>query len=108
MTDLAPAPTLTIRGPLKYVVEASTPQVEAGKQFSVSVRITNPYDVSVIVRSVATKLPAKFITPTGKGFREEGEELLREMTRARSLRPLVSGASGGEVVQADVSDRDQS
>jgi hypothetical protein len=100
--DAAPSPKLLVRGPLKYLVETSTPQVEAGKQFSVSVRIVNPYDVPVIIRSVTTKLPAKFVTPSGsskKGFLEEGEELFRQITHARSLRPLL-GSSGGEVVQA--------
>jgi hypothetical protein len=101
VADAAPSPKLLVRGPLKYLVETSTPQVEAGKQFSVSVRIVNPYDVPVIIRSVTTKLPAKFVTSSGpwKGFLEEGEDLLRQITHARSLRPLL-GSSGGEVVQA--------
>jgi hypothetical protein len=55
-------PSTLVRGPLKYVVETSTPQTEAGKQFSVSVRITNPYEVPVTVRDVETKLPAKFVS----------------------------------------------
>jgi hypothetical protein len=50
-----------IRGPLKFSVETSSPQIEAGKRFSVSVRISNPYDVPVTVRGVGMRLPAKFV-----------------------------------------------
>jgi len=52
--------SLQIRGPLRYQVETSTPQIEAGKEFSVFIRITNPYDVEAKLKGVTTKLPAKF------------------------------------------------
>jgi hypothetical protein len=100
-----PEPAVVVRGPLKYVVETSSPQVEAGKRFSVSVRITNPYDVPVVVKDVATKLPAKFVTPSTepkKTFLQAGSEILREIAVAKSLKPLLiaSGASDGEIVRA--------
>ncbi len=59
-----PSPVPPIRGPLKYSIETSSPQLEAGRTFSVSVRITNPYDVPVTVSDVITKLPAKFTSPS--------------------------------------------
>ena len=50
-----------IRGPLRYKIETSSPQIEAGRDFSVSITITNPYDVPAVLRAVTTRLPAKFI-----------------------------------------------
>jgi hypothetical protein len=97
-----PDPTSTVavvvRGPLKYAVDTSSPQVEAGKRFSVSVRITNPYDVPVIVRNVVMKLPAKFVEPSTVG-KKTARQTVREVIEARSLWPLV-GPAGGEFVQA--------
>lgn len=89
-----------VRGPLKFTVETSSPQVEAGKKFSVSVRVSNPYDVPVVVKRVETKLPAKFVAATAKkGFLQEGQDALDAMVREKSLRPLVT-SEGGQVVQA--------
>ena len=102
MADPSVTSPILVRGPLRYVVETSSPQLEAGKKFSVSVRITNPYNVPVVIRSVLTKLPAKFFSPseTGrKGFWKEGEDLLKAMVQAKSLRPLLE-VPGGQVVQA--------
>jgi hypothetical protein len=70
------APLRSIRGPLRYEVETSTPQIEAGKQFSVAVKITNPYDVPTSIKSVRTKLPAKF------------EDIERRITEKRRLQRI--------------------
>lgn len=54
----------TIRGPLRYALETSSPQVEAGKEFSVTIQITNPYDVPVTIYHVGTTLPVEFAPRT--------------------------------------------
>jgi hypothetical protein len=48
------------RGPLRYEIETSVPQLQAGTKFTVYVRITNPYDVPVTVLGVDTLLPVEF------------------------------------------------
>ena len=53
----------SFRGPLRYEVETSAPQLEAGKKFSIFVRITNPYDVPVQILGVDTQLPVEFLNP---------------------------------------------
>jgi hypothetical protein len=50
----------SIRGPLRYQITTSSPQLEAGTKFSIYTRITNPYDVSVKIKSVTTLLPVEF------------------------------------------------
>lgn len=53
------------RGPLKYEIETSSPQLEAGRKASVFIRITNPYDIPVRVMSAHTEVPVEFqeVTP---------------------------------------------
>src|SRR5438270_12526383 len=90
-----------VRGPLKYVVETSTPQTEAGKEFSVSVRITNPYEVPVTIRGVATKLPAKFITPNGEAeTAHRRRPLFGVEISGISVWPFAAPPEGGAVVKA--------
>lgn len=79
-----PNSPLQIRGPLRYQVETSTPQIEAGKEFSVFIRITNPYDVEAKIKGVTTKLPAKFrdIEALNKERKkEEYLDRLQELTK---------------------------
>ena len=73
-----------IRGPLRYKVETSSPQVEAGRDFSVSITITNPYDVPAVLKAVTTRLPAKFIDTAALSKElaiKEKQRELRERTR---------------------------
>jgi hypothetical protein len=49
------------RGQLKYTIKTSFDNVEAGKEFSIFVNITNLYDVPIKISSVTTKLPIEFI-----------------------------------------------
>lgn len=51
---------LSFRGPLKYVVETSAPQLEAGRNTTIFLLITNPYDVPVKIVSAQTKVPVEF------------------------------------------------
>jgi hypothetical protein len=51
----------SIRGPLRYQISTSSPQLEAGTKFSIYTRITNPYDVPVTITSVTTLLPVEFV-----------------------------------------------
>lgn len=50
----------SFRGPLKYVVETSAPQLEAGRNTSIFLLITNPYDLPVTILSAQTKVPVEF------------------------------------------------
>jgi hypothetical protein len=50
----------SIRGPLRYEVTISSPQIEAGRPFSVFVRITNPYDVPAEIIGLNTPCPVEF------------------------------------------------
>jgi F0F1-type ATP synthase assembly protein I len=54
------------RGPLRYEIETSSTVLEAGRMFSVFLRITNPYDVPVTILSVETQLPIEFEEPYRK------------------------------------------
>jgi hypothetical protein len=58
----APAPSENrfLRGPLKYDVDTSAPQLEAGKTFSVYVRVTNPYESPVTLLGVSLPISAEF------------------------------------------------
>jgi hypothetical protein len=50
----------SFRGPLRYEVETSSSQLEAGRKFTVFLKVTNPYDVPVKVLNVETQLPIEF------------------------------------------------
>src|ERR1700676_5231581 len=54
-----------IRGPLRYSIETSSTQIEAGKKFSISMQVTNPYDVPGTIHDVNTQLPVELIDRTG-------------------------------------------
>lgn len=70
MTDVqqaAPAPVPAdrtaakpIRGPLRYDISTSSPQLTAGTPFSVFIKITNPYDVPAKILLVGARLPYEF------------------------------------------------
>jgi|GEM_PF-5170688 len=49
-----------VRGPLRYQVTTSSPQLEAGRAFSVYVKITNPYPVPVKIQQINSRLPVEF------------------------------------------------
>lgn len=95
MADETAAPT-PIRGPLKYTVETSSPQLEAGHKFSVSVQITNPYDVTVTINDVITKLPAKFISPSLEP-RPGRWKRLKEFAERESRETLGARAEGADL-----------
>jgi hypothetical protein len=50
-----------IRGPLRYQVGVSLAQLEAGTAFTLSLQITNPYDVPVEILDVNLPVPVEFI-----------------------------------------------
>ena len=50
----------SFRGPLKYAVETTSPQLEAGRNTSIYLLITNPYDVPVKIVYAQTKVPVNF------------------------------------------------
>lgn len=51
----------SFRGPLRYEVETSSSQLEAGKSFSIFIKITNPYDLPVKIISAKTEVPVEFM-----------------------------------------------
>jgi hypothetical protein len=51
----------SFRGPLRYEVETSSTQLEAGKSFSIFIKITNPYDLPVRIISAKTEVPVEFV-----------------------------------------------
>lgn len=54
-------PKPTFRGPLRYEVETASSQLEAGKSFSIFIKITNPYDLPVKIISAKTEVPVEFM-----------------------------------------------
>lgn len=83
--------TPPIRGPLRYDVDTSSPQIEAGRPFSVFVRVTNPYDVPAIVHGMTTRLPAKFEDLEATARDRERIELtvkLQELTQSLLQEPF--------------------
>lgn len=62
-------------GALRFVVEASSQQIEAGKEFSIYVKITNPYDLYVTIKNVTTKLPIEFKNITAERLLQERNQL---------------------------------
>lgn len=59
-----PQSTVSVRGPLRYEIETSSPMVEAGRPFSVFLRVTNPYEVPVTILEVGVMLPVEFQNET--------------------------------------------
>jgi hypothetical protein len=53
--------TKMLRGKLEYKVTSSSNHVEAGKEFSISVSISNPFEIPITIKRVTTKLPVEFI-----------------------------------------------
>ncbi len=107
----APAPesasaTKFLRGPLKYEVETSAPQIEAGKSFSVYVRVTNPYESPVTLVGISLPIPAEFrdkdqqdasvMDAMKAGFRQE---LRARILEAQNVAPQSTpGAESDEIV----------
>jgi hypothetical protein len=64
------APTLS-RGDLQITVSASKPTIVAGKEFSVFVVITNPFDVPIVLYSVETQIPIEVLDMVGRQFQKQ-------------------------------------
>lgn len=82
MSETTPA---TVRGPLKYEIETSSPMVEAGRPFTVYLRVTNPYEVKLLIRHVEFPLPIEFVDET---FVDQNDSL-------RIIEPPPPKRSGG-------------
>ncbi|MFH2092201.1 MAG: hypothetical protein ABIJ31_07550, partial [Pseudomonadota bacterium] len=77
--------TKTRRGKLDFKLTTSSTQIEAGKEFSVSIAITNPFDIPIKVKKVATKLPIEFIDVTRERLKKQEhllEEKLKDLIKA--------------------------
>jgi hypothetical protein len=75
------------RGQLKYSINTSSHLIEAGKEFSVSVSVTNPFDVPVNLKSVTTKLPIEFVDVAKE--RLENQKMLLEDKIKRMLKTKI-------------------
>ncbi len=62
--NLSPPQVSAVRGPLRYEVETSSPLVEAGRPFSIYLRVSNPYEVAVEITQVEFLLPVEFSNET--------------------------------------------
>lgn len=71
----------SIRGPLRYQVSISSPQIEAGRPFSVFVRITNPYDVPAEIIGLNTRLPVEFVDVESLRRAAEKQKLSDRLSR---------------------------
>jgi hypothetical protein len=84
------------RGALQVIVKPGTPVTSAGKSFSISVSITNPYDVPVTIGDVSMVLPFElydvFVANKLKERREAERQL--EATRSKLIRQM-----GGRAVK---------
>jgi hypothetical protein len=85
----------TFRGPLRYEVETSSPSLEAGKIFSIFLRITNPYDVPVVIRLVGFALPVEFDDETDH---EESRGLIMPWSRSRTS-PVKDGTTSSGITK---------
>jgi hypothetical protein len=62
--NVSPPQVSAVRGPLRYEVETSSPLVEAGRPFSIYLRVSNPYEVAVEITRVEFLLPVEFSNET--------------------------------------------
>ena len=76
---MSPERARTIRGPLRYEVTSSSPQLEAGTPFSVFVKISNPYDAPTVIRGVSTRAPVEFLDVQRQLIDGERERLASQM-----------------------------
>lgn len=93
---------LSFRGPLKYVVETSAPQLEAGRNTSISLLITNPYDVPVKIVNAQTKVPVEFKESSQVSFwkriwNQAEEEVNREDLQVVAGVSLSEESKNGDV-----------
>jgi hypothetical protein len=83
-------------GALRFTVETSSQQIEAGKEFSIYVKVTNPYSIPVSINNVSTKLPIEFVNVTAERKQKEKKELeskIKEQIREKITKkvPEIEG-----------------
>jgi hypothetical protein len=61
----ASAATTPVRGSLRLTINASSPQVTAGSDFSIFVVIQNPFDIPITVHQVQTHIPVELVDVNG-------------------------------------------
>jgi hypothetical protein len=88
----------SIRGPLRYNVTISSPQIEAGRPFSVFVRITNPYDVPAEIIGLNTRLPVEFVDVESLRRIAEKEKLSQRLGRIIRQQIKKTGQSTSKAV----------
>lgn len=82
------------RGQLKYSINSSSQRIESGKEFSISISVTNPFDVPVQINSVTTKLPIEFTDVMKEKFEEQ--KLLLENKITTILKSNVDTVNSAE------------
>ncbi|MGB8030679.1 MAG: hypothetical protein WCF30_13580 [Terracidiphilus sp.] len=79
-----------MRGPLRYEVTTSSPQIQAGQPFSVFVKITNPYDVPAEAVELGTLLPVEFVSVESLARAEETKRLSEQLNEKLREQPEKS------------------
>lgn len=90
-----------IRGAIRASVSTSTEDVVAGKQFSIFVKVQNPFDLPMTIFSISTHLPVELVDMSQQllaGQRRELEQQIVEINQAGALVGLKPDES--YVVQA--------
>ncbi len=59
------------RGQLRYEVSTSSDHLECGKQFSITVEITNPFEAPLSINGVSTKCPTEFVNVDEESLQQE-------------------------------------
>jgi hypothetical protein len=66
------------RGTLKVVVETSKPITRAGETFAIFVRIENPYEVPIIIKTVETYMPTIIRDVFGEYLQQKAQQRERD------------------------------
>src|SRR5580700_9726603 len=94
-----------IRGPLRFEISSSSPQLEAGRPFSVFVKLTNPYDTPTIIQAVTTRVPIEFIDVQAKVRDAERDALASQMQHLLKERPRTRDEALKSKLSAPLSKR---
>lgn len=99
----AAATRAAFRGPLRYEVKTSLGQLEAGRKFTVFLKITNPYDIPVHILHVDTQIPVEFmdaLKPSDSFWSQFTSQVKQEALRSIDTERVSAHALGpGSPVQ---------
>src|SRR5438105_918295 len=88
-----------VRGPLRFDITTSSPQLEAGNPFSLYVKVTNPYDFPVQVARTRSRLPVEFRS-TRRTRSTSSSSRWQWLSALNPIKMTLSFAEVGEDVEA--------